>query len=491
MALPNIPIFNPSTPDYTDPRFRTAAEMAALLGIDADAGSIRQKYLDAARDAYRANLSNWQTSQASFNQNIGQQQGQTLRQLLDLYAAQASGSTGAQSGANAANILSYLLGGTQETAEGALELANTGVDLGREYASARSDAERNALTDYNNLMTMLGQLSAEIQANEVQAWAAELAAYQPEGGSYSGSYGGGDYYGGDAAPMSDDDLLALLGAGGSGSGATGSPTATMTPDSTNPWATWQNRTGQQRAIFPPTTPAQPAAPRANTAWRDLLNSTVQRAEQGQGIPPAYSGSYLDRGPTFYPGARQEAINQAGQPGSLADMIAQAAAQLGKTAASQVSKDTAKDSSATGVLPKRTLRAPASAQRSQQTPMYRAEQSSAGANAAQKRLQEQARKAAEARAARERAAQLAREKQAQLRAQMEKARQAAAVEAQRAADAARAAAQQRIQQMTQARRAPQKQVQNSQQARQRAQDNAAAAKKAAQKKAIQKRKTGTQ
>lgn len=199
----------------------TGKQMADKLGLKYDFSEIVKIFEDAARDGNKVTKEMYDQAANKYYENIGAQSAEYLNSMRKANAEAAN--TGASRGVAAANELSALLGMTQQGAAGALDLALQGNLLGDQMGAALSQAQKDALSNFNSLGATLGELLNNAEAVDAQKMAviAELMAQgftfdgdgnlvpPAEGAGGGGGYGGGRGTGGGT------------GAGGAGNGIEG------------------------------------------------------------------------------------------------------------------------------------------------------------------------------------------------------------------------------------------------------------------------------
>jgi hypothetical protein len=149
-------------PEYTNvitPRLRTAQELANIYGIDYNKDNINAKFNNAVADAYKQRYADQTLSDNTYYNNLA-----ALNDTAQSNARTANGAaiaSGASKGMQAANQLAAMLGISQQSADGATELAQTRSKLAGERTAAQSQAAVDALKYYDTLGTQLGGMARQ------------------------------------------------------------------------------------------------------------------------------------------------------------------------------------------------------------------------------------------------------------------------------------------------------------------------------------------
>lgn len=131
----------------TVPTMRTAADLAAQYGITYDRQAIEDILTSAAKAEYDTKNTGQKQAERTYNAGLAGTQN-TLLDTLKQQQTQAV-MNGANKGMQAANALSAILGVSQESVQGATELAQARALLANEYAANLAGARKDALTQAN------------------------------------------------------------------------------------------------------------------------------------------------------------------------------------------------------------------------------------------------------------------------------------------------------------------------------------------------------
>lgn len=180
----------------------TGKELSNKLGMIYDYSDILKIFEDAAKSGNAVTKEMYDMATQKFNSGLATQSAAYLDAMRKANASSAN--TGASKGVAAANELSALLGMTQQGADGALELAQQGLLLGDKMGADLTAAQKETLTNFNQIGTTLGELLNNAEAVDAQKMAviAQLMAngfafdengalIPPAGGGAAGGGGGG------------------------------------------------------------------------------------------------------------------------------------------------------------------------------------------------------------------------------------------------------------------------------------------------------------
>lgn len=159
-----------------NPAVRTANQLANELGINLtyDYDKIKAIYDDATIAANKASQES--SAVKSYYQLLGDAQSSAMDTMRKAYSSAVS--NGATRGMQAANMLSTILGTTQQANEQATQLAQQRQLNANEYASQLAQNAKDALEYSNSMQNNISTLSRQLYNDDIQRQTAELGYNQ-------------------------------------------------------------------------------------------------------------------------------------------------------------------------------------------------------------------------------------------------------------------------------------------------------------------------
>ena len=183
--------YTPASLVATDsPTMRSAAELAAQYGITYDRQAIENILTNAAQTEYATKELGQKQAERTYNQGLAGTQN-TLLDTLRQQQTQAVMS-GANKGMQAANALSAILGVSQESVQGATELAQARALMANEYAANLAGAKKDALTQANAAATDLLAKAATIYGYDTTKYGEQMQ-YNANVNTSNANYGAQKY----------------------------------------------------------------------------------------------------------------------------------------------------------------------------------------------------------------------------------------------------------------------------------------------------------
>ena len=186
--------FNPLLTDYSKPNPNvTGKDTANRLGMIYDYSVLQDLFTQAVASGTKLSEEQYKNIIAQFYQQMAAQQ---ATQQAALSKAEAEGAVNNSSaGLVNTNKLTNLLGSSQAFSQEAADLARQQMLIADQNAANMSQANVDALNQYNNMAAILGQIINEMNAVQAQAYAPELGlegllAQLAENGLLGGGGGG-------------------------------------------------------------------------------------------------------------------------------------------------------------------------------------------------------------------------------------------------------------------------------------------------------------
>ena len=175
------------TPDYTsvvDPTLRNVQQLQDQLGVNwtYDLDTIQKIYNDATKAGY--DVEQQSGANAKYYKLLADAQNTALDTIRQQYGSAVA--SGANKGMQAANMLSAVLGTTQEANENAYQLAVDKQTRANTYAQQLAQDAKDALSYSNDTASSIASLSRQLYNDDIQRQTAELSYNQGINTDYAG-----------------------------------------------------------------------------------------------------------------------------------------------------------------------------------------------------------------------------------------------------------------------------------------------------------------